>query len=114
MFFDAFNVTSIRVLRVLRPLRTFGRVKGLKVLIETLLKAAPKIIDVVILLMFLLLVFGIAGVQVLKGIKFDIMVFQITQVVRIERPPPTSYFFYLREIFLRKNGAPGKISTFSE
>jgi len=67
IFFSSANVSSIRVLRVLKPLRTISRVKGLKVMVETLLKAFPELVDVCILIMFLFLVFGIIAVQTFQG-----------------------------------------------
>eukprot|EP01060_Flectonema_neradi_P028643 TRINITY_DN3854_c3_g1_i1.p1 TRINITY_DN3854_c3_g1~~TRINITY_DN3854_c3_g1_i1.p1 ORF type:complete len:2094 (+),score=318.99 TRINITY_DN3854_c3_g1_i1:61-6342(+) len=57
------NVSAIRLLRILRPLRTVSRIKGMRSIIQTLLLSLPSIGDVFLLLLFLLLVFAIAGIQ---------------------------------------------------
>ena len=57
------NVSAIRLLRILRPLRTVSRIKGMRAIIQTLILSLPLIGDVFLLLLFLLLVFAIAGIQ---------------------------------------------------
>ena len=71
---------AFRALRALKPLRALGRnegkkifhfnfvvVKGIKVLVNSLLKAIPSLIYVVIILLLFLFVFGILGVQLFSG-----------------------------------------------
>ena len=57
----------LRVMRVLRPLRTMTRLPGMKPLIKTLGKAVASLTNVVLLLIFGFVLFGIFGLDVLKG-----------------------------------------------
>eukprot|EP00756_Hemistasia_phaeocysticola_P021633 Hpha_TRINITY_DN15786_c1_g2::TRINITY_DN15786_c1_g2_i1::g.37396::m.37396/K04834/SCN2A; voltage-gated sodium channel type II alpha len=57
----------LRLLRVLRPLRTMSRVAGLRTLMAALFGAMPEIRDNIVLLAFLNLIFAILGVQLFKG-----------------------------------------------
>eukprot|EP00755_Sulcionema_specki_P012056 Sspe_Gene.50424::Locus_28037_Transcript_1_1_Confidence_1.000_Length_1137::g.50424::m.50424 len=60
---SAANVSAVRLLRILRPLRTVSKVKGMRQLIGTLAYSLPIFADVFLLLTFLLVVFAIVGVQ---------------------------------------------------
>ena len=62
-FFNFGNYTGIRTVRVLRPLRTITGVEGMRIIVSTLLTSLPMLLDVLILCMFLLVIFGIVGVQ---------------------------------------------------
>ena len=57
----------MRVLRVLRPLRLIARSKGMRTAIELLLRAMPRVIDVVAVYLIFLFVFSILGVQLFGG-----------------------------------------------
>eukprot|EP01012_Entosiphon_sulcatum_P008171 TRINITY_DN14339_c0_g1_i2.p1 TRINITY_DN14339_c0_g1~~TRINITY_DN14339_c0_g1_i2.p1 ORF type:complete len:1845 (-),score=307.13 TRINITY_DN14339_c0_g1_i2:77-5611(-) len=61
------NVSVVRLLRVLRPLRSVTRVAGLRVLVNCIFKSIPKLLDVFILLTFFLVVFAILGLQLWSG-----------------------------------------------
>jgi len=56
------NLNALRAFRVLRPLRTITTIKGLKVLVTSLLDALPMMKQTIIVLIFFLLIFAIAGV----------------------------------------------------
>ena len=58
------NVSAVRSLRVLRPLRTLSLLPAMRHLINTMLAALPMLGNVILLSMFLFVVFGILGVQV--------------------------------------------------
>ena len=62
---QAFRV--LRVLRVLRPLRLMSRSSGMRTAIGMLLKAMPRVLDVVVVFLLFLAVFAILGVQLLAG-----------------------------------------------
>lgn len=62
------NLTSLRSLRILRPLRTISSVKNLKNILITLFAAIPLMINTIIILIFFLMVFGIAGLQLYMGL----------------------------------------------
>ena len=58
----AFSFTSLRVFRVLRPLKTISSVKGLRILMNALFSSIPILRDTILILLFLFMVFAIAGV----------------------------------------------------
>eukprot|EP01065_Artemidia_motanka_P026534 TRINITY_DN3159_c0_g1_i1.p1 TRINITY_DN3159_c0_g1~~TRINITY_DN3159_c0_g1_i1.p1 ORF type:complete len:2278 (+),score=722.49 TRINITY_DN3159_c0_g1_i1:70-6903(+) len=64
---DGANLTPLRLLRVIRPLRAVSRVQGLKVIMETIAKAAGTLKDVLLLTGFFLVVFAVIGVQLWNG-----------------------------------------------
>mgnify|MGYP002632549059 CR=1 FL=1 len=57
------NYNSLRAIRALRPLRTVPHLPSLKRQIRTIFDALPRLADVFILIGFIVLVFGILGVQ---------------------------------------------------
>ena len=57
------NYTSIRTVRVLRPLRTLTAVEGLRKLVVTLMSALPMLGNVLLLCGFLFFILGIVGIQ---------------------------------------------------
>ena len=64
---DNTSLTPLRSVRVLRPLRTVTRVRGMRVIVQSLLHSLPQMGQVAVLLAFLFLLFGVAGVQLFKG-----------------------------------------------
>ena len=61
-FIGGDNISAIRTLRILRPLRTISFFKGMRILVRSILTSVPKIVDVLYFWLFLLLVFGLMGV----------------------------------------------------
>eukprot|EP00232_Nephroselmis_pyriformis_P016757 CAMPEP_0182878560 /NCGR_PEP_ID=MMETSP0034_2-20130328/15427_1 /TAXON_ID=156128 /ORGANISM="Nephroselmis pyriformis, Strain CCMP717" /LENGTH=787 /DNA_ID=CAMNT_0025011449 /DNA_START=233 /DNA_END=2593 /DNA_ORIENTATION=+ len=61
------NLSSIRTMRVLRPLRTITVFPGLRVLVSTILSSIPMIFNVLIVCFYLFILFGILGVQNFEG-----------------------------------------------
>jgi len=57
----------IRLFRVLRPLRVISRNEGLKISIQALIISIPAVFNVIIITFLFLLIFGIVGVNYLKG-----------------------------------------------
>eukprot|EP00755_Sulcionema_specki_P009052 Sspe_Gene.42602::Locus_20697_Transcript_1_1_Confidence_1.000_Length_2533::g.42602::m.42602 len=62
------NFSVIRLLRVLRPLRTMSRVEGMKLLMGALFGSIPQIVDNIFLLVFLISIFAILGIQLFAGV----------------------------------------------
>jgi hypothetical protein len=62
------NISAMRSVRVLRPLRTITGVEGMRMIVGTLLQSLPMLLDVLILCAFLFLIFGIIGVQSFSGV----------------------------------------------
>lgn len=65
---NVIHISSIRTVRVLRPLRSINAVKGMRMLVATLLSSLPALGNVVLFFVFLLILFGILGVQLFAGI----------------------------------------------
>ena len=61
------NVSMLRVIKILRPLRSMQRVRGLRVLVQGILSAVPQLGTVTMVLCFSCFVFGVIGVQLFKG-----------------------------------------------
>jgi hypothetical protein len=64
------NLTALRAIRVLRPLRSIKRIKKMKILVKSLLVSIPAIGNVILFLMFMIIVFGIIGVNFFKGLDY--------------------------------------------
>lgn len=56
------NLSVLRSFRVLRPLRTISSVKGLRIIIQSLINALPLLTDTLIVVLFFYIVMGIIGV----------------------------------------------------
>jgi len=61
------NVSALRVIRVLRPLRTLSMFPGMRVLIGTMIRSVPMIANVMLLTVFFFIIFGIFGLLVFMG-----------------------------------------------
>ena len=61
------NLSAMRSVRALRPLRSVQRLPGLRRQIATMLNSLPQMADVALLGGFILLVYGVLGVQIFKG-----------------------------------------------
>ena len=62
------NMSAIRGVRALRPLRALKRVPGMPVLVSSILKSMPALLDVAVLAGFVFFVFGIVGMNLFKGV----------------------------------------------
>eukprot|EP00899_Mesostigma_viride_P006469 jgi/Mesvir1/15823/Mv03377-RA.1 len=62
------NVSSVRTIRMLRPLRTINMLPGMRVLVGTILRSLPMLGNVMLLTVSLFLLFGISGVQLFGGV----------------------------------------------
>jgi hypothetical protein len=58
------GVSALRAFRILRPLRTVRKIESLKSIMTTLVESFGALGDTVIVVSFILLIFGIAGLQV--------------------------------------------------
>lgn len=67
LFVAGSNFSALRVVRVLRPLRSVSRIRNLKLLIAGLFQALPSVLNNLLLFGFINLVFAIAGVQLWAG-----------------------------------------------
>ena len=53
---------------MLRTLRTLNKVQGMKMIIVTLLRSMPMLMDVVGLFAFIMIVYGLVAVQIFGGV----------------------------------------------
>jgi hypothetical protein len=63
----SFNLSGLRVFRVLRPLKSISSVAGLKMIVTALLNSLPLLRDTIIVLFFFFFIFAIAGLQLFSG-----------------------------------------------
>lgn len=63
-----FSVKSLRAIRVLRPLKTITKVKSLKMIVSTLFYSFSLVMDSLYILVFVMIVFSIAGTQLFSGL----------------------------------------------
>ena len=61
------NVSTLRTVRILRPLRTLSMFPSLRLLIETMLKSLPLLANVVVFFLLFFCIFGIVGMQFFAG-----------------------------------------------
>ena len=59
LFVKSKNVSSIRVIRMLRPLRTVNSLPGMRRLVASLIYSFPTLLDVLGLFVFFMIVFGV-------------------------------------------------------
>lgn len=68
--FDGLDISFVRgfrALRALRPLRVVSKNEGIKTVVNSLAHSIPSLLNVMLIIMLFLLVFGILGVQLFKG-----------------------------------------------
>jgi len=61
------NLSAIKAVRVLRPLKAIRSIPGIRIIVTALLSSLPHLGNVLLLFMFLLLIFGVLGVQLYGG-----------------------------------------------
>lgn len=64
-------IKSLRILRILRPLRMISKNRGLKIAVLSLFNSIPGTLNVLLILLFMFLLFGILGVTFFKGKLFS-------------------------------------------
>jgi hypothetical protein len=60
-------IRGFRALRALRPLRVVSKNEGIKTVVNSLLESIPALLNVLLIVLLFLLVFGILGIQLFKG-----------------------------------------------
>ena len=61
------SLSSLRMFRALRPLRSISRIPGMRLLVRSMLASLPALRDVLLLFSFFLLAFAIVGVELFRG-----------------------------------------------
>lgn len=82
------GLSGLRGFRALRPLRTVPSMPGLRVMVGTLLKSFPLLLDILLLLLWMFLAFGIVGMQVRRrrevGRRKEVGMMNRAKKIRIE------------------------------
>ena len=65
------NGSAARAMRTLRPLRTLASHSGMRQQVNTLISSLPKLADVMLLLGFIMLMYGILGVELFRDRLLD-------------------------------------------
>ena len=63
----SFNVSALRAIRVLRPLKTITKIKALKMIVKTLFLSFSLVMNSFYILLFMIIIFAIAGTQLFAG-----------------------------------------------
>ncbi|CEM06448.1 unnamed protein product [Vitrella brassicaformis CCMP3155] len=69
-FFESLSslgFSALRTIRLLRPLRTINRFPGMRILVKSLIDSLPMLGDALILFAFVIVLYGIVGVQLYAG-----------------------------------------------
>jgi len=67
IFGSKVDLKVLRVLRILRPLKSISKVQRLKIVVSAVVSSIPMLANTLIIMVFFLLVFAIAGVQLFSG-----------------------------------------------
>lgn len=62
---------ALRAARVLKPLRPFGKIRAMKVLLTTIGAALPGLLNVCVFFVFIISVYGILGVNLFNGAQYN-------------------------------------------
>ena len=65
---EKLNLSAIRTVRVLRPLKAINRIPSMRILVMLLLDTLPMLGNVLLLCFFVFFIFGIIGVQLWAGL----------------------------------------------
>ena len=65
---EKLNLSAIRTVRVLRPLKAINRIPSMRILVMLLLDTLPMLGNVLLLCFFVFFIFGIVGVQLWAGL----------------------------------------------
>ncbi len=63
------NYSAMRAVRALRPLRTINRLPGMRRQVNTLIESLPHLLDITMLSGFIMVVFGVLGLQVITPLS---------------------------------------------
>jgi len=66
-WFGLGKISALRTCRLLRPLRSINKIDGLRVLVNAILKSIPKILNVAIFLIFIIVLMAVFGLHIFSG-----------------------------------------------
>ena len=68
---DQSAIKALRAARVLKPLRPFGKIHAMKLLLATIGKAVPGLLNVCVFFVFIIAIFGILGINLFRGAQYN-------------------------------------------
>lgn len=86
------NLSGLRSLRVLRPLKTVTAIKKLRSLVVTIFNSIPYLLEIMVVLIFAFLIFAIAGLQLFSGLLQNKCVDKLTGKLYIDQLKGTGPF----------------------
>ncbi|XP_077474374.1 voltage-dependent T-type calcium channel subunit alpha-1I-like isoform X2 [Stigmatopora argus] len=86
------NLSAIRTVRVLRPLKAINRVPSMRILVNLLLDTLPMLGNVLLLCFFVFFIFGIIGVQLWAGLLRNRCYLEENFNVSLGMTPPPPYY----------------------
>ncbi|KAM6957186.1 voltage-dependent T-type calcium channel subunit alpha-1I-like [Aplochiton taeniatus] len=86
------NLSAIRTVRVLRPLKAINRVPSMRILVNLLLDTLPMLGNVLLLCFFVFFIFGIIGVQLWAGLLRNRCYLEENFTVASGMTPPAPYY----------------------
>uniref|UniRef100_A0A914XR22 Ion transport domain-containing protein n=1 Tax=Plectus sambesii TaxID=2011161 RepID=A0A914XR22_9BILA len=95
------NLTAIRTIRVLRPLRAVNRIPSMRILVNLLLDTLPMLGNVLLLCFFVFFIFGIVGVQLWAGLLRNRCIINL---------PRTNFSFNVTDVSLTRYYIPDDTS----
>uniref|UniRef100_A0A8C9YIW4 Voltage-dependent T-type calcium channel subunit alpha n=1 Tax=Sander lucioperca TaxID=283035 RepID=A0A8C9YIW4_SANLU len=86
------NLSAIRTVRVLRPLKAINRVPSMRILVNLLLDTLPMLGNVLLLCFFVFFIFGIIGVQLWAGLLRNRCYLEENFTLSSGMTPPAPYY----------------------
>ncbi|XP_053707243.1 voltage-dependent T-type calcium channel subunit alpha-1I isoform X1 [Synchiropus splendidus] len=86
------NLSAIRTVRVLRPLKAINRVPSMRILVNLLLDTLPMLGNVLLLCFFVFFIFGIIGVQLWAGLLRNRCYPEVNFTLSTGMTLPTPYY----------------------
>ncbi|KAM9784328.1 voltage-dependent T-type calcium channel subunit alpha-1I-like isoform 1-T1 [Syngnathus typhle] len=86
------NLSAIRTVRVLRPLKAINRVPSMRILVNLLLDTLPMLGNVLLLCFFVFFIFGIIGVQLWAGLLRNRCYLEENFTLSSGMSPPPPYY----------------------
>ena len=80
--FSGSNISSFRVIRILRPLKTINSMPGMSTLITTILNSLPFMIDILVLFCFMILMSNSRIFMILLFRSWNFMIFMIFVILK--------------------------------
>jgi len=61
------KISALRTIRLLRPLRSINKIEGLRILVNSIIKSVPKILNVLIFFLFIIILMAVFALHMFNG-----------------------------------------------